>query len=122
MLTFTITLSVFPAGFFKPYSFWDGVFTSEAKKTSYHQLTVGLIFNIFDTVGRQSGSYIALGKTGTCILGMLRIGFLFVTIAFADGYIKGDFLNITNLVLFSVTNGFVSTRCCILGPQQGTKE
>jgi hypothetical protein len=51
-MTFTITLSVFPAGFFKPYSFWKGVFSDKDKITSYHNLTVGLIFNIFDTVGR----------------------------------------------------------------------
>ena len=93
------------------------MFSDNRKITSTHNLTVIFIFNICDTLARWSASYINLGKCGTCILGLSRVGFLFTTIAFAKGDFKSDILNLINLVLFSLTNGFVATRCCILAPQ-----
>ena len=55
-ITFSITLTVFPAAFFvKPYDFWNNVFPDPKDSgliTSYHILVIGLLFNVFDTVGR----------------------------------------------------------------------
>lgn len=117
MWVFIVTFTVFAAAFLTAgFDFDDG--------TNYAQWdlqVVMIIFNFLDTVGRSLGGRIALERRTVMILSLLRTVFIFTTLATAvraspDWLFCADWFRLVNLALFSISNGFVSTRCMILAP------
>ena len=96
-------------------------FVEEENIFTWYSILVILIFNIFDTVGRQLGGKIHVAKGIVIALGIIRLVFIFTTTAIPkvseDSWINSDVFKILNLVLFSVSNGYTQTQCFIKAPQ-----
>jgi hypothetical protein len=113
---FIATFIVFPAVFFD--SFWTFV-----PKDEWYTIITILTFNILDTAGRKLGGMYMI-SSGKVITGsFLRTIFVIIAILIViDGdkksgiFFEADWFKIINLILFSISNGYVSTQCCILAP------
>ena len=75
-----------------------------------------MLFNIFDTIGRNLGTKINCGVAATGAIGILRAAFIVTTTVIGLGYLDNDALRLINLILFAFSNGFISTRASILAP------
>jgi len=118
-LVFTVTFVVFPGAFFlSHFRFMDG---SKAEFEWYAQIVI-LTFNVMDTLGRKMGGLFTLSPCMAYFLAVLRIGFILTTIFVAtmelhpDNFLESDSFKVLNLVIFSFTNGFVSTLLSIYVP------
>jgi hypothetical protein len=123
ILTFTATIGVFPA------------LVVLAQSTEYCQTTTNrfandlftpfmfLIFNLFDLIGRASGQHITLYLTPSNIWIAAVLRFLFVPLLLLSNIansrlpviFKNDAFTIVFMIGMSVSNGFVATRCMIMG-------
>lgn len=108
---FIATFIVFPAIFFD--SHW--AFFNEGKFIPWYILISILTFNICDTIGRKLGGTFML-STGKVIAGsFLRTIFVLLALLIAlddkhDKYFfEADWFKILNLILFSISNGYIST-------------
>lgn len=80
-----------------------------------------LLFNVFDTVGRYTGGLKVFSPKLVIFLSLLRTVFILTTIGFAlewtpTSIFGSDLFKVLNLVVFSISNGFVSTQCAIIAP------
>lgn len=120
---FIVTFVVFPGAFFQPkatFEFLDFI-EDKDERGSWYSLMVILIFNVFDTVGRYSGGIKVFPAKLVIFLSLLRTVFIVTTVGFALEWsplsvFGSDFFRVLNLVVFSVSNGFVSTQCAIIAP------
>lgn len=119
-LVFAITFVVFPGVFFQShFSFMKNLGGNEQ---AWYNLTIILLFNVLDTVGRKLGGLINISATMVYILSLARFVFICTTILIAtkeDGnsFIETDTFKMINVLIFSFSNGFVSTLCAIKAPQ-----
>lgn len=117
---FIVTFIVFPAAFTKAgFDFNKG--DDVTKSDQWDQTMVNLTFNCMDTLGRYLGGKFILSPRTTIILSLLRTVFIFTTLATAVELSPGwlfcsDWFRLINLILFSLTNGYVSTMCIIIAP------
>ena len=84
-------------------------------------LIVILLFNVFDTVGRYSGGLKVFPPRVVIFLAILRTFFIITTVGVAldwapTSIFGSDAFKVANLVVFSISNGFVSTQCAIIAP------
>lgn len=117
---FVVTFIVFNAAFVKA-GFDFNKSDDETQTQLLDQTTVNLIFNCLDTLGRYLGGKFILSRRATMALSLLRTVFLFTTLATAvqmsPGWLfRADWFRLVNLILFSLSNGYVSTLCIIIGP------
>ena len=120
-LVFVVTFVVFPGVFlFSHFKFMQ----DNDKTQSWYSLIVILIFNVLDTTGRKLGGIVTIPSYLVYILSFARIVFIWTSISIVtgqkadEGIMQTDTFKIINLVLFSFTNGFVSTLCSIQAPMQ----
>ena len=90
--------------------------------SSWHILLIQGIFNFFDTVGRYCGglSCLTLSNSTIKLMSGLRTLFLalFLLTSFdVTGFFESDWFTTINLLLFSISNGYVSTLCAVKAPQ-----
>ena len=107
---FMSTFVIFPAVFVNGhYSFTDSL--------SKQLLFVLILFNVVDTIGRYLGGKIHLPEKIIATFAIVR--FLFIPssliINLYDESLP-DWIKLTNLILFAVSNGYTSTQCCIKAP------
>lgn len=117
-VTYIVTFIVFPGTCLKPRFF--------SLKNGWASTTVMLIFNVFDTIGRQILSFFKPRKCILYIVALSRI-ILIITLplnVFSDRSEKfgnrtgnGIFL-VINLILLSFTNGLASSLAFALAPEQ----
>lgn len=86
-------------------------------------LTMIIVFNVADTVGRYSGGHPALNiHSRSVIIGAAcRTVFVvtFLLIGFQVGptwLFNSDWFKITNMVIFALSNGYYSTLCAVKAP------
>ena len=96
------------------FDFLNQWFEDADKRVSWGNLIVALVFSIADTVGRYAGSKVNIGASCVIILSLTRVLFIFTTIGTAvvwepKAIFGADWFKITNLLLFALSNGFVST-------------
>ena len=90
--------------------------------SAYKIIIFILVFNIFDTVGRKLAGKVHLNARIIMIGSLVRTLFIPSTIMLAlkdkeDIFIfETDTFRFINLILFSITNGYISTQCCIKAP------
>jgi len=120
MFVFLVTFIIFPGAFFD--SHLNEMKNIGSNEFTWYSLTIILIFNVLDTVGRKLGGVFMVSSELTYILSFLRIVFVFTTIFIAkldnksDRFMENDGFKIINVVLFALTNGYVSTLCAIKAP------
>lgn len=92
--------------------------------SSWHIIFIQAIFNLCDTIGRYMGGVPALILSNFSIKlwSGIRTLFLvfFLLISFdvpPPGLFSSNWFIILHLVLFSITNGYVSTLCAVKAPQ-----
>lgn len=89
---------------------------------SWYVITVILIFNIFDTTGRKLASYVNIRPTTVILLSYARIGIIALTIFLTQKdstkvtVFETDPFRLLNLIVFSISNGYLSTQACIKAP------
>jgi len=118
---FTSTFIIFPGGFFTGpamFNFMDtlvpGGKEEDDTRFQWYTLMVITIFNVFDTIGRYLGGAIEMKAATVTIMGLLRTLFLITTTYFGlahsgQAFFDNDMFKLINLVLFAVSNGFIST-------------
>ena len=121
-VTYIVTFTVFPGTCLKPRFF--------SLKNGWASTTVMLIFNIFDTIGRQILSFFKPRKSILYVVALSRI-ILVITLPlnvfsdrsekFGDRTGNGIFL-IINMILLSFTNGLASSLAFALAPEQVENE
>ena len=94
---------------------------TSSKYNSWHIIFIQLIFNLTDTVGRYSGgvSCLMLSNMVIKLFASARTLFFvtFCLISFdVSPFFGYDWFIILNLILFSITNGYVSTLCAVKAP------
>ena len=103
-------------------NFLKSKFDSIDKYNSWHIIFIQLIFNFADTAGRYSGGVSCLILSSNMVIKILASArsLFFVTFCLTSfdvspvfGY---DWFIILNLVLFSISNGYVSTLCAVKAP------
>lgn len=121
-VTYIVTFTVFPGTCLKPRFF--------SLKNGWSSTTVMLIFNIFDTIGRQILSFF---KPRKCILYVVALSRIILVITlplnvfsdrsekFGDRTGNGIFL-VINMILLSFTNGLASSLAFALAPEQVENE
>ncbi len=82
-----------------------------------------LIFNVFDTIGRYSPSYIALaspkGTKWFCLARVLcSISICLIGYGTFSGFFVNDIWIVINIVVFAFTNGAGSTLAMMYGPEE----
>ena len=95
--------------------------TSVSNYESWHILLIQAIFNLFDTIGRYCGGVSCLILQSNALIKCLswsRTVFLasFFLVSFDIALFKSDWFILANLVIFSVSNGYVSTLCAVKAP------
>ena len=120
LFIFLTTFIVFPAVLeATTFKFLHGV----NQEFSWFVLICSTIFNIGDTIGRKMGGVPAffLSDAMTIILSLARVIFV-VTFMMTTWQVKPDWLwdsdwfKIINQLLFSFSNGYLSTLCAIKAP------
>ena len=121
-VTYIVTFTVFPGTCLKPRFF--------SLKNGWASTTVMLIFNIFDTIGRQILSFFKPRKSILYVVALSRI-ILVITLPlnvlsdrsekFGDRTGNGIFL-VINMILLSFTNGLASSLAFALAPEQVENE
>ena len=121
-VTSIVTFTVFPGTCLKPRFF--------SLKNGWASTTVMLIFNIFDTIGRQILSFFKPRKSILYVVALSRI-ILVITLPlnvfsdrsekFGDRTGNGIFL-VINMILLSFTNGLASSLAFALAPEQVENE
>ncbi len=120
MWVFVLTFTVFPGAMDTTYyKFMSGMHN----EVSWFFLLNSTIFNVFDTVGRKAGGSPRFNWANKVIIGISasRIVFLatFLLVAFQVGPVwlfNSDWFKISNIIIFSVTNGFVATLTAVKAP------
>ena len=120
LFVFTLTFVCFP-GLVEDTELrlLDGV----PNMVSWWNLLVLSVFNFFDSMGRYLGGVLLASNRVVNTMALARSVFLgtFLWVAFEGGpaWVFGaDWFKIANLVLFSFSNGYVSTVCAVKAPQQ----
>lgn len=121
-VTYIVTFTVFPGTCLKLRFF--------SLKNGWASTTVMLIFNIFDTIGRQILSFFKPRKSILYVVALSRI-ILVITLPlnvfsdrsekFGDRTGNGIFL-VINMILLSFTNGLASSLAFALAPEQVENE
>ena len=121
-VTYIVTFTVFPGTCLRPRFF--------SLKNGWASTTVMLIFNIFDTIGRQILSFFKPRKSILYVVALSRI-ILVITLPlnvfsdrsekFGDRTGNGIFL-VINMILLSFTNGLASSLAFALAPEQVENE
>jgi len=116
---FFVTFIIFPGTFFD--SHFEIMHNIGKTEFTWFTLSIILTFNVLDTIGRKLGGIIQVNIKLTYFLGIFRTVFVIIAIIVAiddknDSFIENDGIKITNLILFSISNGFVSTLCAIKAP------
>mmetsp|Transcript_23685 Transcript_23685/g.29364 ORF Transcript_23685/g.29364 Transcript_23685/m.29364 type:complete len:184 (-) Transcript_23685:81-632(-) len=79
------------------------------------------LFNLLDSIGRFCGGFpgLMLSHCTIKLSSVVRIVFfaLFLLVSFDVSFFESDWFIILNLVLFSFTNGYISTLCAVKAPQ-----
>lgn len=108
-----MTFVVFPGAFLNEhFGFMDSLGDNEF---SWYFISVILIFNIFDTIGRKLAGYINLKPSVIIMLSYCRIFFIVLTLLLTQedkekiSILETDPIRVLNLVLFSISNGYIST-------------
>lgn len=89
---------------------------------SYKTISFILIFNIFDTLGRKLAGIWHINAKLVMLGAVLRSLFIpiMIMLALKDKkdipIFETDAFRIIDLIFFSVTNGYISTQCCIKAP------
>lgn len=90
---------------------------------SWFNLLILSTFNLFDSIGRYMGGVSCLLlKNSTIKIGsLLRLVFLATCLFIAfdvppTAVFSTDWFIMLNLALFSVSNGYISTLCCVKAP------
>lgn len=120
---FMITFIVFPGvAFDTTLSFFAGIPNSYG----WFIVFINTIYSIFDTVGRKMGAspFFQLSNVTIKVLSLTRTLFIatFFLIAFAVWYFAKDWFIITNMVMFALSHGYVSTLCAVKAPGTVTEE
>ena len=123
---FTVTFTVFLGAFLKaPFNFMD----SWSDADSWSNLFYNILFNVSDTVGRKLGAKYNLSDKTVPFLTLTRLVFIPTTLLIAiyakkedGGFLKQDWFKIVNMVLFAISNGYLSTQCAIKAPSMVNDE
>ena len=114
---FVITFTLFPGASIKPNLF--------NLSMGWKINTIIFIFNLFDTIGRKLLSYINPSKCILYSFSFLRtiLLFTFPLVCYCENHKILDnnmisILSIINVILLSISNGFLSSLCFALGPEQ----
>ena len=90
---------------------------------SWFSLFIQAVFNAFDAIGRYMGGVycLILSNETIKILSIMRTLFLVTCLLIAfdvapAALFSSDWFIIINLILFSITNGYVSTLCAVKAP------
>lgn len=126
LIVFILTFTVFPGVTFDT----NLDMLKNVKNTDgWFVLMMNTIFSVFDTVGRKLGGLkqFDLSVGGIKVVSATRLIFLatFWLIAFQIGpswLFVADWFIITNMVVFSFSNGYVSTLCAVKAPGQVPSE
>ena len=121
MYVFVLTFICYPGlASTDTINFLKSTFNSPDKYNSWHIIFIQLIFNLLDTVGRYSGgvSCLMLSNMVIKIFASARTLFFvtFCLVSFDVSPFFDDWFIILNLILFSITNGYVSTLCAVKAP------
>ena len=91
---------------------------------SWFFLTMIIIFNVADTVGRYCGGKPAFNihsrsvVIGTAVRTIFAATFLLTGFEVGPSWLfNSDWFKMTNMVLFALTNGYFSTLCAVKAPQ-----
>lgn len=119
-LVFVVTFVIFPGVFFLSHFKFMGKL--DQTEFTWYSLTIILLFNVLDTIGRKLGGMAKVSATVVYILSIARFVFICTTILIATrenngGVLDSDSFKMINAILFSFSNGFVSTLCAIKAPQ-----
>jgi hypothetical protein len=106
-----VTFTVFPGTFFDAHL---TMMKNVQDQKSWYFITSTLIFNCLDTCGRFLGGKIMTTSRVVIFGSLLRTIFVVTTILIAtdDGqniFIENDAFKLINMVLFSISNGYIST-------------
>lgn len=119
MFVFITTFVVFPGAIFvERVSFM----APGSKIGEYKIIGFILVFNIFDTIGRKLAGKFHLNAKIIMIGALVRAIFIpsMIFLALKNNedvpVFETDAFRLINLILFSVTNGYISTQCCIKAP------
>jgi hypothetical protein len=110
-----LTFIIFPGAFLDSYfDFINNSDIEENKKTSWYFILLTLLFNVCDTIGRYIGGAWHLPSRVIIIMSVVRTVFALTTTLIAFGVdpawlFRGDVFKVINMVLFALTNGYVST-------------
>ena len=115
---FFITFVVFPGAFLDShFKMMNNIGDTEF---SWYSITIITTFNVCDTIGRKLGGIVMIKPRTIYISSLLRTIFIITTIIIANydqngkvKFMENDFFRIANLVLFSISNGYVSTQCAV---------
>lgn len=120
-LCYTVTFSLLPGAFY--LSHLKMFSTLGDNEYTVYTLTMIVIFNIFDTIGRQVGGFLHVSAGCCYLIAIVRVGLvattiLIATMEYSDGnIIETDAFKLANIGFFSITNGFISTQLAIKAPR-----
>ena len=120
MYVFVATFVVFPGCFFAERVKF--LLNNQGQDSGFKIIIFILTFNVFDTLGRKLAGSIHLSSRIIMIGSIARTIFIPSTILLAmkqddDIFLfETDAFRFINLILFSLTNGYISTQCCIKAP------
>lgn len=120
-LVFFITFAIFPGAFFQSkFYFLDFIADKRgaSEENTWYELIMILLFNVMDTVGRYLGGKVQMKGKTAILIGYCRLIFIPSTILIGLKskplwLFDADWFKVLNMVLFALSNGFVSTLCAI---------
>ena len=120
MWVFVMTFIVFPGAMDTTYyNFMTGM----SNELSWFFLLNSSIFNIFDTIGRKAGGSPKFNWANKIIITISASRVIwfatFLLVAFQVGpswLFNSDWFKILNIMIFSITNGFLATLCAVKAP------